>query len=156
MQEARMKDQQQARNKKQDTPPIQNNDLDVNNVILASEIKVALVEENMEQKKEPLPQKQNKGKLLMDATVAPQNITFPTDPIAIGLKLLNAARKKSEELIDILYDPLLHGNKKVRTYRQVARKCFLNSAKKKRKTAKEVYKANGQQLRFLKNERGSY
>ena len=145
MQEARLKDQQEARNKKQDTPPIQNNDPDGNNVILAPEIKVALVEENMEQKEEPLPQKQNKGKLLMDATVAPQNITFPTD-----LKLLNAARKKSEELIDILYDPLLHGNKKVRTYRQVARKCFLNSAKKKRKTAKEIYKANGQQLRFLK------
>ncbi len=81
----------------------------------------------------------------MDATVAPQNITFPTD-----LKLLNAARKKSEELIDLLHNPLLHGNKKVRTYRQVARKCFLNSAKKKRKTAKEIYKANGQQLRFLK------
>jgi len=33
----------------------------------------------------------NKGKLLMDATVAPQNITYPTD-----LKLLNAAREKSE------------------------------------------------------------
>ena len=58
--------------------------------------------------------------------------------------------KKSEELIDILYNPLLHGNKKVRTYRKVARKRFLDSAKKKRKTAKEIYKANGQQLRFLK------
>lgn len=46
----------------------------------------------------------NKGKLLMDATVAPQNITYPTD-----LKLLNAARIKSEELIDVLYTPLLHG-----------------------------------------------
>ena len=86
---------------KQDIPPIQNNDPNGNNVILAPEIKVALVEENMEQKDEPLPQKQNKGKLLMDATVAPQNITFPTD-----LKLLNAARKKSEELIDILYTAL--------------------------------------------------
>ena len=83
----------------------------------------------------------------MDATVAPQNITFPTD-----LKLLNAARKKSEELIDILYNPLLHGDKKVRTYRKVARKCFLISAKKKRKTAKEIYKANGRQLRFLRRD----
>lgn len=40
----------------------------------------------------------NKGKLLMDATVAPQNITFPTD-----LKLLNTARIKSEQIIDKLY-----------------------------------------------------
>ncbi|HEY8659908.1 MAG TPA: transposase [Hanamia sp.] len=109
------------------------------------ESKLAPVENNMEQTAEPFPAKKNKGKLLMDATVAPQNITFPTD-----LKLLNAARKKSEQLIDILYKPLLHGNKKVRTYRKVARKCFLDSAKKKRKTAKEIYKANGRQLRFLK------
>jgi len=113
--------------------------------ILAAEIKVAPVENNMEQKDEPFPAKKNKGKILMDATVAPQNITFPTD-----LKLLNAARKKSEQLIDILYNPLLHGDKKVRTYRQVARKCFLNSAKKKRKAAREIYKANGSQLRFLR------
>lgn len=40
----------------------------------------------------------HKGGLLMDATVAPQNITFPT-----ALKLLNAAREKSEELVDKLY-----------------------------------------------------
>ena len=42
--------------------------------------------------------KANKGKLLMYATLAPQNITFPTD-----LKLPNAASIKSEELIDALY-----------------------------------------------------
>src|SRR5690606_24263530 len=39
---------------------------------------------------------------------------------------------------------------KPRTYRQVARKQFLNTAKKKAKTAKEIYKANGRQIRFLK------
>jgi IS5 family transposase len=87
----------------------------------------------------------NQGKLLMDATVAPQNITFPTD-----LKLLNEAREKSEQLIDILYDPALHGKTKVRTYRNIARKAFLNTAKKKSKTSKEIYKANGSQLRYLK------
>jgi len=89
--------------------------------------------------------KPNKGKLLMDATVAPQNITFPTD-----LKLLNAARIKSEEIIDSLHDPKLHGPVKVRTYRQTARKMFLNTAKKKHKTNKEIYKSNGSQLRYLK------
>lgn len=87
----------------------------------------------------------NKGRLITDATVAPQNITYPTD-----LKLLNAARVKSEELIDILYDSALHGPIKVRTYREVARKLFLNTAKKKRNSTKEIYKSNGQQLRFLK------
>jgi IS5 family transposase len=91
----------------------------------------------------------NQGKLLMDATVAPQNITFPTD-----LKLLNEAREKSEQLIDILYDPALHGKTKVRTYRNIARKAFLNTAKKKSKTSKEIYKANGSQLRYLKRNLG--
>lgn len=92
-----------------------------------------------------LLKKQNKGRLLMDATVAPQDITFPTD-----LKLLNAARKKSEELIDFLYNPSLHGDTKVRTYRELARKDFLNAAKKKKKTSREIYKANGQQIRYLR------
>jgi len=91
----------------------------------------------------------NKGKLITDATVAPQNITYPTD-----LKLLNAAREKSEELIDKLYNPLLHGETKVRTYRQIARKDFLNTAKKKAKSLKVIYKANGSQLRFLKRNLG--
>jgi len=87
----------------------------------------------------------HKGKLIMDATVAPQNITFPTD-----LKLLNAARKKSEQLIDLLYDSALHGSVKPRTYRNIAKKVFLDTAKKKAKSKKELYKANGRQLRFLR------
>ena len=93
--------------------------------------------------------KENKGRLLMDATVAPQDITFPTD-----LKLLNAAREKSEELIDILYSPSLHGDTKVRTYRELARKAFLNAAKKKKKTSREIYKANGRQIRYLRRNLG--
>lgn len=91
----------------------------------------------------PLPP--NAGKLLMDATVAPQNITFPTD-----LKLLHAVRLKSEQIIDKLYNKELHGDVKVRTYRQLARRDFLNTAKKKSQTAKAVYKANGSQLRYLR------
>lgn len=143
MQEAKTEKPQESEKKKDNTPPASNTDRDDHKQMAGG--KAAPVENTKEQKEDPLPAKKNKGKLLMDATVAPQNITFPTD-----LKLLNAARKKSEQLIDILYNPLLHGNKKVRTYRQVARKCFLNSAKKKRKTAREIYKANGRQLRFLR------
>jgi len=85
------------------------------------------------------------GKLIMDATVAPQNITFPTD-----LKLLNTARKKSEKLIDKLYNKEIHGGVKTRTYRNNAHKDFLNTAKKKAKTKKELYKANGKQIRYLR------
>ena len=87
----------------------------------------------------------NAGTIIMDATVAPQNITYPTD-----LKLLNAAREKSEELIDKLYRKDIHGQTKVRTYRELARKDFLNAIKKKTKSFKEIYKWNGSQIRYLK------
>lgn len=145
MQGAKTEKPQETEKKKDNPPPASNTDCEDHKEVTAIGGKAAPVEKTRWQKEEPLPAIKNKGKLLMDATVAPQNITFPTD-----LKLLNAARKKSEQLIDILYNPLLHGNKKVRTYRQVARKCFLNSAKKKRKNAREIYKSNGRQLRFLK------
>lgn len=91
----------------------------------------------------------HRGNLLMDATVSPQNITYPTD-----LKLLHAAREKSEELIDKLYDKTLHKTVKPRTYRQVARRDFLYTQKKKRKTHQEIKEANGQQLRYLKRNLG--
>lgn len=144
MQEAKTEKPQESEKKKGNLPSASNSDSDHKGKASGGG-KEAPDGTTREQKEEPLAAKKNKGKLLMDATVAPQHITFPTD-----LKLLNAARKKSEQLIDLLYNPLLHGSKKVRTYRQVARKCFLNSAKKKRKTSREIYKANGRQLRFLR------
>ena len=145
MQESKRKVPQILENKNQHNAPVIENRSADNNPGSQKILAVPPNENYKDLKEASLPATKNKGKLLVDATVAPQNITFPTD-----LKLLNAARKKSEELIDILYDPLRHGDKKVRTYRRVARKCFLNAAKKKRKTAKEIYKATGQQLRFLK------
>ncbi len=105
---------------------------------LSEETATAVIEEE----KPSLP---NQGKLLMDATVAPQNITFPTD-----LKLLNAARKKSEYLIDKLYVKEIIGTEKVRTYREIARKDFLNAVRKKAKSGKQIYKANGTQIRYLR------
>ncbi|MCY7421007.1 MAG: IS5 family transposase [Chitinophagaceae bacterium] len=92
-----------------------------------------------------IPRLPNAGKFMMDATVAPHNITYPTD-----LKLLDAARKKSEAIIDKLYNKTLHGQIKARTYRQLAQKDFLNTAKKKSKTSKAIYRANGSQLRYLR------
>jgi len=85
----------------------------------------------------------NAGTLLMDATACPQDIAYPTD-----LDLLNDAREKSEELIDILYR--VHTRPKPRTYRQTARKIYLKTAQKKKKTKKEIRSAIRQQLQFLK------
>ncbi|NQE37226.1 hypothetical protein E5S67_04995 [Microcoleus sp. IPMA8] len=40
----------------------------------------------------------NRGKLIIDATCGPADITYPTD-----LKILNSAREKTESIIDILH-----------------------------------------------------
>ena len=90
--------------------------------------------------KEPAP----KGRMITDATACPQAIAYPTD-----LNLLNDAREKSEELINVLY--LLSQTKtKPRTYRMKARKDFLNTAKKKAKSNQEIRKAIRKQLAYLR------
>ena len=91
---------------------------------------------------------ENSGKLLLDATVAPQNITYPTD-----LKLLNAARVKAEEILDKLYKKSSL-KEKPRTYREIARKDFLNVIKKKGKSYEQIHKANKKQLQFLSRNIG--
>ncbi|MDP2722204.1 MAG: IS5 family transposase [Bacteroidales bacterium] len=99
----------------------------------------------------PLPEQdskasepKNKGRIIFDATACPQDIAYPTD-----LDLLSDARKKSEELIDVLYSPALH-EKKPRTYREIGRKLYLKTAQKKNKSRKQIRKAVGSQLRLLK------
>jgi transposase, IS5 family len=83
------------------------------------------------------------GKLIVDATACPQDISYPTD-----LNLLNDAREKSEELIDFLYAATLH-KQKPRTYREVARKTYLKTAQKKIKSKKEIRSAVKKQLAFV-------
>jgi len=87
----------------------------------------------------------NRGKLLVDATCTPADITFPTD-----LKLLNSAREKSEEIIDILYKPLKGKQSKPRTYRKIARKAFLSAVKSKRLSKSKRRKALRKQLGYLR------
>lgn len=87
----------------------------------------------------------NKGKLIVDATCTPADITFPTD-----LKLLNTARGKSEAIIDRLHRPLRGKQKKPRTYRKRARKEYLSAAKSKRLSAGKRRKALRKQLGYLK------
>jgi hypothetical protein len=85
----------------------------------------------------------NRGRVIFDATACPQDIAYPTD-----LDLLSDAREKSEQLIDMLYDPTIHKNKP-RTYRKIARKNYLHTAQKKNKSNKVIRSAVGRQLRFL-------
>ncbi|WP_390620977.1 IS5 family transposase [Brevibacillus massiliensis] len=89
-------------------------------------------------------QVKNKGTLMLDATCAPADISYPTD-----LKLLNEAREKLEAIIDVLHEPYIGEAKKPRTYRHTARKRYLEIAKKRRAGAKAVRKAIGKQLRYV-------
>jgi transposase, IS5 family len=77
--------------------------------------------------KEGSPPK-NRGKLILDATCAPGDISYPTD-----LGLLNQARKQTEKIIDFLFELVLGElDKKPRTYREKARKDYREVAKKRR------------------------
>ena len=91
----------------------------------------------------------NNGKLLIDATCTPADITYPTD-----LKLLNEAREKSEHIIDVLHRTLPHKTPKPRTYRQKARKDYLNLVLNKKPKPNKIRTAIGKQLRYLKRNLG--
>jgi IS5 family transposase len=87
----------------------------------------------------------NKGRIQMDATVADQYITYPTDP-----GILNECREKSEGMIDKLYE--IKGTKgtKPRTYRRNMRKAFLSYSKKKNHTTADIRKIKRKLLESVK------
>lgn len=58
------------------------------------------------------------GKLLIDATCTPADITYPAD-----LKLLKEAREKIERIIDDFHASMPGMIKNPRTYRKNARRC---------------------------------
>ena len=88
------------------------------------------------------------GKLILDATVAPQAIRYPTD-----LSLLNEAREFSEQIIDKLY-PKTDWKKKPRTYREKARKAYLAIAKQRRPSGNTRRRGIKQQLQYLRRNLG--
>jgi len=85
-----------------------------------------------------------KGILIIDASVAPQDIQFPTD-----IDLLNDVREHTERIIDVLWEPG-EGKRKPRTYRIKARKSYLSVVKKKTKSKKEIRKALRMQLNCIR------
>jgi hypothetical protein len=85
----------------------------------------------------------NRGTLKLDATVADQEIKYPTD-----LNLLNVSRENLERIIDLLYNPKTD-KVKPRTYRRKARREYLNIAKKKRKGKKEMRRGIRSQLQYV-------
>jgi len=96
---------------------------------------------------EPSDEQENSGTIILDATCAPQNISYPQD-----VNLLNEARENLEGMIDELcYD---YGYYRSRTYRENARRDYLNLAKCKKRTAKKIRKAIKQQLQYVRRDFG--
>jgi IS5 family transposase len=91
----------------------------------------------------------NCGKLIIDATCAPADISYPTD-----LGLLNGARVHTEKILDILYKQIKERlPKKPRTYRNLARKDYLAVAKQRRPTRNKRRQAIKKQLQYIKRNR---
>jgi len=86
----------------------------------------------------------NQGSMLLDATCAPSDIAYPTD-----VNLLNEAREKLEGIIDELHR-YTKARKKPRTYRQEARRKYLNFVKQRKPRKNRIRKAIGQQLRYVR------
>ena len=85
----------------------------------------------------------NKGTLMLDATCAPANITYPTD-----IRLLNESREKLEGMIDVLHRHTGDGHKP-RTYRDEARRKYLQYAKNRKPRKETIRKAIKQQLQYV-------
>ena len=86
----------------------------------------------------------NQGEILIDATCTPANIAYPTD-----INLLNEAREKLEEIIDVLHS---HTSDKIkpRTDRTEARRKFLHFIRQRKPRKKSIRKAIRQQLRYVR------
>ena len=102
-------------------------------------------EANNTEEGEPL-YSQNQGKLILDATCTPADISYPTD-----IKLLNQARENTEKILDRLYEQVKDKfGRKPRTYRQKARKDYLVISKQRRPRHKKRRQAVRKQLAYLR------
>jgi hypothetical protein len=89
----------------------------------------------------------NSGKLIIDATCAPEDMRHPNDVL-----LLSESRELTERVIDQLWKATAdkQGNKKPRTYRKKARKDFLTFIRKRHRTQSELRKGIRKQLNYLR------
>ena len=89
-------------------------------------------------------QKKNRGKLILDATVAPADIKYPTD-----IDLLNKSREHLEKAVGILWAKVPHKGHKLPYSPKTARKSYLSLAKSKKWTEAKCRAAIADQLRCM-------
>ena len=95
-------------------------------------------------KKKEKRRKKNRGKLILDATVAPADIKYPTD-----IHLLNKCREHLETAINVLWKVVPHTGHKLPYSAKKARKAYLKLAKSKKWTKAKCRKGIGEQLRYI-------
>ncbi len=113
-------------------------------------VKEVLLEDSSQPEKkkdaEEISEPKNKGKLIVDSTVAPSDISYPTD-----LNLLNQVRIVMEVIIDYLYKQLKKQlDSKPKTYRKIAKKNYLSVAKSRKPSRKKIKQAIKKQLQYIK------
>lgn len=87
----------------------------------------------------------NHGKLILDATVAPSDIRYPTD-----LSLLNECRENTEDMIDEIWEFTGKKGHKTAYNRKKARNNYLKVAKQRKAKSQVTRKAIGEQLEYNK------
>ena len=86
----------------------------------------------------------NKGKLILDATVAPSDVRYPTD-----LSLLNECRENTEAMIDHIWDKTERRGHKTSYNRNIARKRYLKVSKQRKPRKGQARKAICEQLEYV-------
>lgn len=90
-------------------------------------------------------QPSNSGTLILDATVAPADIRFPTD-----LSLLNECRENTEQMINELWEHTSRKGHKTGYIRKKARAKYLKVTKQRKPRKGAIKKAIREQLRYVK------
>ena len=112
-------------------------------IILAEQAKIEKEkEETKDESDDSDDDDKNSGTMIVDATCAPTQITYPQD-----VSLLNKAREYSAKIIDELH---VKGEQKPRTYRKKAHKDYTSYARTRKPKSKQTRKAISKQLGYLK------
>jgi len=93
----------------------------------------------------PPDDSQNEGTLMLDATVAPADIRYPTD-----LGLLNDCRENTEKMIETLWEHTDKRGHKTAYSRKKARKSYMQIVKQRQPRAKAVQRAITEQLEYVR------
>jgi hypothetical protein len=86
----------------------------------------------------------NKGVIILDATVAPADIRYPTD-----LSILNECRETTEKIIDDIWENTERKGHKTAYNRKLARKRYLKVAKQRKPRINKIKQAVREQLEYV-------